>query len=57
MLATNQNMYNKVLNIKLADDKSKEEEFWQRFFETGTVQKRSYQYEIVEALMEGNSGL
>lgn len=57
MLATNQNMYNKVLNIKLSDDKAKENEFWAKFFESGSVQKRSYQYEIVEALMEENQAL
>ena len=57
MLATNQNMYNRVLNIQISDDKSQEGTSWAQFFESGSVQKRSYQYEIVEALMEENQAL
>lgn len=52
MLSTNQAIYQKVLNINVSSADLNKDEFWEQFFEQGSVYKHVYANEIIEALME-----
>jgi hypothetical protein len=60
MLETNQSIYQKVLSLTIDSDEKLEEnpqEFWQKFFSSGSIYKQSYISEIIEALMEDGADL
>lgn len=56
MLATNQNLYTRVLQLKTALDPSTGKIDWAKFFDSNSVYKLLYTLQIVEAVMEEGEG-
>lgn len=57
MLATNQVMYTRVLELKTGSEgESSGEIDWEKFFDSHSVYKLLYTLEIIEAVMEEGEG-
>lgn len=56
MLATNQDLYKRVLQLKTAVDPSTGKIEWSKFFDSHSVYRLLYTLQIVEAVMEEGEG-
>ena len=56
MLATNPEIYTKVLTLEAAHDKATGAVDWSKFFDSHSVYRLMYTLQIVEAVMEEGEG-